>query len=642
MMISIIKKMVSITVIVTMTLSLVVGCSKQQPPSIAVNCPQANLDLSKYKDSSDIPTWTGKKLTINYWNAAGIGGLNSYKASSDDVVRKEFERVTGVTIDEQNSIDNNGNSFETRYMNLSATQNWPSVVVSCSNLSDLVKAGKIYDLTTLIPKYCPNLYQYMKKDFTGIWNSVDAGQVGKAYAVPLQLSESDIPTVIPTADKTKYSLSDPTYTYFWMRDDIIKALYPNSLTQDQIEKQYVATGKFTMDQILDLKINNLTDFNNLLKKIKALNIKQNGQEVWPIAAFDGTDNWSLYGKTLASMEGYSYDESPLFTSFNANTKSLVMGAKSSDLKTLVQTAWSWIQDGLSPPDCLVDTNQTYTEKINRGEYAITDADYYAPDNALIKKDSAGEGLQGQGYQYRRVYISAPVKSDSVSRLTPPYCADSMAIMKDKVKPEDIPQILRAIDYMFTQAGQEMVGWGPRSAGLFNETADGKRTFKDKTLEDQMVRNTGTDKVLDLGLAFNKIDDNADYLVASGWLPLAVKSNRGIYGPYYMYSDRLASDCYLAFDPDKIRPRSTLVTATTTVPWYLANDLCPTYKAIWAQKANYTDALMKVLTAKDSADFETKYQAAMKTADDMGLTSNKVLKEINAFYKSDNVGSSIYK
>ena len=50
---------------------------------------------------------------------------------------------------------------------------------------------------------------------------------------------------------------------------------------------------------------------------------------------------------------------------------------------------------------------------------------------------------------------------------------SFVIFKNSVKEEDIAQIMRYYDFFTTKAGLRLVSWGPKSAGLFDET-DGKR------------------------------------------------------------------------------------------------------------------------------------------------------------------------
>jgi hypothetical protein len=110
-------RIISLSIGFVLLVSTFAGCD--QPKSNTSVADTSNLPwgekLASYKDSSDIPSWTGKKMSLNYWMVDGGGGISNYLQGSDDVVRKEIERVTGVKIDENNSFDNNGVNFDIKY-----------------------------------------------------------------------------------------------------------------------------------------------------------------------------------------------------------------------------------------------------------------------------------------------------------------------------------------------------------------------------------------------------------------------------------------------------------------------------------------------------------------------------------------------
>ena len=599
--------------------------------------------LAKYKDSSDIPTWTGKKLTLNYWVVDGGGGITNYLQGADDVVRKEITRVTGVTINEEKSFDNNGEDFDTKYAEVNASSNWPSITLGIDNQKTLADTNNLYDLTPYMSKYCPDVYKVMDPNWSaGIWSKVGLGQNNKDFLIPLELPKDYVPLAYPQADKSKYSTVGTTYQYIWIRDDILKMIYPKAKTEAQIEQEYVDKGYYSLSYMLDVTISSEQQLTDLYKKIKALNLKgKDGQPVVPMAAYDGVDNWGLFGITLPALEGLGLNESQYYFHFDNNTKQLVSNVKSPVFKNDVNLVWSWLQDGLSSQESLVDNETDYETKFNNGLYATTDAGYWQPDNAALKAN-------GFKFQYRKLFITTPYASDTVNFVDPPYAGNYMGLSTKGVKKEDIPQILRFVDFMFTEPGQKLVGWGPKTAGLFTEDANGVRKYtkvdSGESLEDQMLNVKKTDLITKYGLGFNDEYESPDLLSSTGWLPLAIQSNYGIFGPYYQYNVRKAADYSNAFSPDILKPKSPEVVAFDPSPWSFANDQtdCPKFNAVWNKKTVFNEALHKVLTAKNESEFDTLYNKAMQAADQIGLTDPAVLKEVNAFYKNENAQTDLYK
>ncbi|MFQ9797608.1 MAG: hypothetical protein ACLR23_00270 [Clostridia bacterium] len=63
------------------------------------------------KDSSELPDWTGEKRSITIWYAHGTGSSFSREYPQVNLVNEEIERVTGISIDIENSFDNDGQDF---------------------------------------------------------------------------------------------------------------------------------------------------------------------------------------------------------------------------------------------------------------------------------------------------------------------------------------------------------------------------------------------------------------------------------------------------------------------------------------------------------------------------------------------------
>ena len=95
--------------IMALALSIVCGigmtsCKKDDGPGANVDKQYEWLD-SKYKDSSELTSWDQKTIKLTAWNTLQQGGFKRI-TSSNDVVTPEISRITGVSVDWDNSFDN--------------------------------------------------------------------------------------------------------------------------------------------------------------------------------------------------------------------------------------------------------------------------------------------------------------------------------------------------------------------------------------------------------------------------------------------------------------------------------------------------------------------------------------------------------
>ncbi|MBO9607046.1 MAG: hypothetical protein J7639_13890 [Paenibacillaceae bacterium] len=553
--------------------------------------------------------------------------------SGGDVVSPEVARVTGITIDEDNSYDNGGGqTFDQKLALLNAAGDWPSIVVNPGNLKALVDNNKVYDLTDLLPKYAPNLVKKIPKDLTTIWaddDSVTGGKPGKVYAAPSGLNEQSLALVDPTLDKDKYSvypLSLPTEAkgFVVVRDDILKQLYPNAKTQKEIEDLYLKNGKFTKEDIFDVPINSKDDFIKFMYDIKKLGVKEGNQEVYPSYAFAGQDNWNLVNNLQGWLEG-RFPTSNYFSYFNKKDQKLEYLFKEPQFKDAMLTWNKLVRDGIFAKESFIDSYQVFTEKANKGLYAVlyggTDG---AAQNAQFAKD-------GKSYRYRKVYLNIPLKADTYPvYANMPKQTLSIAIFKDKVKEEDVPQVLRWLDFMVSDTGEKLAAWGPKSAGLWEET-NGKRVFKDKDLEAYMVAGTATDKAVFYNLR-NGI--NSSNMPNGGMMPTYMRLGASKFAPAVVYDKKLiASAANTYFRAGLVENVNYLLSRAPQFYSYVAQ--VPDADKAWkARTGGFEQPLTRVMTAENDAQFDKLFADFLATADKFGYTDNLLPQMWQVFEKQN--------
>lgn len=596
------------------------------------------------KDASDLPDWSGEAFKVRVWNGHGTGDANRNTATND-VVYSELKRIFGVEIDIDNCFDNGGQDLPSKLAVLAATNDWPELGQNVMN-QDLVDSGKLYDLTDYLESYTPDMLK--------VYNAISPKSVEKGYNATGKLYSAgaavgvDInqPEVAKSAfgqelnvDRYKYiQMPDQRLgvnTEVYVRDDILKLAYPSAKTQDEIESLYVKNGEFTREELYDVPLTSKQEifdfFAKIDKAIKDNNIEEGGKPVTASYAFSGQDNWPLLAGLLSGIEGLPNIN--YFTYFSTKDKTV---------KTMFTEDWfkqdmlafnKMVREGIMSEASLIENNELFLNKLNNGEYAIAYA-WQKPDEATLK-------AMDKPYRYRKVYfdINQNKEYGLTAQEEKNLARGGISIFKDKVNEEQLKQVLAMLNFMYTEAGQKLVAWGPSSAGLFEEK-DGVRTFTDKELEECVVYG-----------AVNKADmkyNLASGMTESGKLPSYPRLETGVYSggfynPKYIYdlskqerTADMASQFFQSGLFDKME-KSKIPFSKTADIWNFTDEI-PEIKQFWdVRGTGFEPAMTKVLAAKSDEEFNESYDKMVKFASDNGLNQagiDKIVELLKEKYPDD--------
>ena len=576
-------------------------------------------------DVSDLPDWAGKQLTLRVWNGHGTGDAIRY-SSSNDVVSPEIKRLFGITLDPDESFDNGGQDLASKLAVLAATSDFPEIGYNVIN-DDLIAGDKLYDLTELIPLYCPNINAFMKQYASRTLNE-GYQNTGRHYSVFMNVGNNadSIRSMYPDADMERYSnIASPTDTmgslsYLSVRDDILKLMYPGAKSQDEIEALYVKNGTFTRDEVYDVPIKSrqdVIDFFYLMKKvIDDNNITEDGKPVYPLGVFQGGDNWALLSWLRNLMDGKA--DFDYFTIFNLQSKHIEIGFKAGFFKDDVKVFNQMVRDGVASESSLIENNEIYLNKLNNGEYATGYA-YYQPD--LSQQAAAGKP-----WRFRKVYFDIPQDlTATIPQKSEIRGWDQLSIFKDKVAEDDVPQILGWLDFMYTDLGQKLICWGPRSAGLWEETG-GVRRFTNKEIEDSLVYNVDNGANIKYNLATTRLDLSRPMSYPSLYIGI---QGGGLNAPRYVYDlsvgERSPGGADSAFNTGVFEPQRTAqdIIVNSAHIWSFSNAI-PDIKRFWDVRATgFEPLLTKCLAAQSDDEFEKAYQDMLDFADQNGLNDTSV-------------------
>lgn len=628
------KKLIALLLAsVTGAATILGGCSSGDKTAETTGALPAQIDVlgNTVSDIDDLPDWTGKQLNLVYWYCPGTNAPEIGKKAKNDVVRDELTRVSGISWDADASFDNNGETPDSKISKIIATDTWPDVAYSMDSnlLEKLADADKIYDLSEAIPKYMPNYMKIVNANEDTKKEFEDLKTDGKMWRFT-GVSSAAAKYIDPDYSDEKYaSLLTPEETrdWIWVRDDILKMLYPNAKTQSEIKEKYVQEGSYTEEDFRDVVISSRDEFKELLVNINNLGLTENGRKVWPFYTHDGSDNWGCLARFTSLMGAGCQSSVNYFAYYDNEQKKLVRTADQEWFKDFMHFYVELINEGLASKEALIDNKASFDQKKSNGEYAVIYGNTAPPTDQVLQ-------AAGKTYSYRKVLLDIPMDhSRFIKPDTTPQVFDGtkLTIFKsNNIKTEeDLEQVLRYIDFFYSEAGMKFSFWGPKKAGLFTEE-NGVLQYTDKKLEEDRVRSGSNDMNVYYGF--------------TSWPSLFFLELTGTpYYPVVVYdavSERDASQYTRAW-------RYSTVEAAPSYPklkedWSIWNwgDKVPKVKSFWDARQASEDAFRLIFTATSDAEFEKYYGEMLELLDRNGLNEetmeewNKAFEEVNKDYIDD--------
>ncbi len=622
------KKLLSLILVFALAITMV-GCGNGGT-TVSSNLPVKVNELAKDVNVIDeLPDWTGDKLSLSVWYGYGTNDAYIGKKLTDDKFRAELERVSGVSLSIDESFDNGGQSGDTRLSRMVSSNKWPmlGIGVEQSIVDRLIQSDKLYDLTELIPKYMPNYYKYIENNeeikeqyerkmnaYGKLYSFSHLGLKAFQYTDPEYTAEKYM-SVIPPTDSA---------TWIYVRDDILKKIYPNAKTQNEIEQIYLENGEFKQEDLNDVVIRSREELKDLLVKINELNLTENGRKIWPFYTHNGTDNWDLmtvleteFVTGLPNNNNYSY-----FNYFNVEKGELVNPMKDEEFLESLKFYKSLIDEGLASEEALIDNKATWTQKKENGEYAVLYGNVLPPTDEQLK-------AAGKNFSYRKVMVDAPINYNyaGFNRTGAAFDGYSFYFFKDAMNETQLEQALRTIDMFYTDAGQKFSEWGAEKAGLYTTDENGNMKFTDDRYENTKINN-GEDSVLvDYGVrSFPRLDYFMGVNYYNKYSPKLVYSG---------YEQELSKDGYSTkwnnalFEPS---PEFKFLDFSWQI-WGFA-PYVEGAKTVWNARQETEDAIKKIFSAQSEQELIDLYNNLINVVERNGYT-DECLKEMTEVFKEKN-------
>jgi hypothetical protein len=356
----------------------------------------------------------------------------------------------------------------------------------------LMEEGMLRPVTRSdIETYAPDIAKRLAEAWYENFEVGGDGGDGYYYGLPINIKNSiDNWDMANTKNYKEYMETMPVGTTeavgFSVRDDILRMVYPDAPSWQELQDAYMANGKITRDELMAGVFQTFDEMEEFLYKVKELGLTEDGK---PVIPYCDTDMGNVTNGTMFSQSGV---ESPGQFGFNWHTKEYEFPAEHEPVKNMLKRLNGWLRDGIIPMEMGVsksDANQTI---IDSGVVVVTINNL---ENLNIKMESLGKP-----FRYRRVYL------DKVSGEEPGYSKDRCDVPADilqytlfnsKLSEEQYHRLLSYVNFFYSDEGLDLVAWGPASAGLYEEVGD-RRRFVTAELENSALLNANVAGEKNLG------------------------------------------------------------------------------------------------------------------------------------------------
>lgn len=631
------------------------GSESSQPVTESVNEPEVQNYwemLNEVSDTSELPNWTGEKLEISIWSAAGTDATFG-EIRESNVVMKEIERVTGITINVDECFGNGGDNIDAKLPRVIASKDFPTIIYGYdidSHFQELYDNGYLVDLT---PYYEDGSLEHVTywlplEEMDELIYGNCRNKDGDLFLIPSTFGTESYweaagyyPKEYNAAYYNMYGMTPKsgvghnTNNAIYVRSDILEALYPDALTFEEIEQIYVKEGSFTEEEIFDIDLNSAEDFYEFLHDVKEL-IKSGeyvGIDGKPVEVTygpdSGTDNFQWLTLLPRAIKGWSANTDYFVTSDRTvgdSSKLLQYAFKTDEYVQFFKELNTLVNEDVISQNSLVDNNATFKEKYNNGHYAVVYGDNYPRPYEV--KDSEGE------WSYRPIWINVPTNVDFGGYNSLPRKM-YYGIFKNDLTEEQIEQLVHFIDYMSSAVGQNLRFWGPESAGYFVEDENGNRTYTDEEFAAFVYEGENSaesELSVDTGIIVAKATKKPFNL-----FPM-VDLNQ-TFSPVYLNAvnmPRQANDAKKYYNPGVLEGQSLAENSVSVKSGCEAYSLGLKVEGIaefWTARAGFEDQLKKVLVATPDK-FDKELENLFKYAEENGLTE-ETLKEFNDLFVETN-------
>lgn len=588
-------KLISLTLVLYLLLFILSGCSSGTNSNVTTQ--------GKFT----------KKLDLTVWITQGNEYTKPVKVKENYV---EQWLIDKTNVEVTNAYGNGGGHWERVLSRLVVGDDFPHLVVCGGgqgpvHFGKIAEVDKIWELTPeMLKTYAPDIWEKVPAE---MWERIKVG--GKIYGIPYNfpISDEEEYAKFLTEQQSEYvKMSDPVSigTDLWIRDDVLKMLYPDSKSWDELNNIMKEKGGPIGDEIYDVPIESAEDLIKLFKDIRNLKLKSGDNDVYAFG-YSSTDCWVPFAQLGAQMGGYVGRN--YITTWNTEKEEIVLPLLGDVVKNVALMQNRLVRENVFDPESLVMQKSQVKEKIMNGEYAV------AVLTSVGHPPTINEELarEGKSFRYRPLYTNIPSLQGYGPVRTPTSWGASVGILKS-VSEEDLPQVLNWMNVQFNDEWEEVRYWGPKEAGLYKDNQDGTREFINDELNKKYIRNE-----------YNTLEDEDCY---------GLDGNAGLFSLSFMTASKyrpkefnnVKSYVLVPSAGGQLDVDSPLRCEVKNAPpyevWSAEYANLDTVSEFWSSRSQWEDNFKMTLAAKSDEEFESKWKEAvenLKSITDVDLMAKQM-------------------
>jgi hypothetical protein len=300
---------------------------------------------------------------------------------------------------------------------------------------------------------------------------------GKHWFIPFAFQSAGFPksTKVP---EPFWARNAGGFTGGHFRDDILTKIYPTARTEAQVRDLLLKKkGNLDLTDLTDIPIKSWSDLYDYGTKVKALNLQANGKPVIPLAPnFSSEDPLSTYWSLVSATGTWWHLDWDPGTPLEKSVHAKVGPAYKEQLRWFNKM----YNAGLMDPEIFIMKNDQYLAKVTNGQYAEVNAFF----NNMTEAERVGKE---NGYGWRSVVFWYPMDltTNATKYATVAIRDVGVQIGNTKTVTANWGDVLKTLDYYFTEASDDLAYWG--SPDWYTGKGDARRYKPEyKALEDWTV------------------------------------------------------------------------------------------------------------------------------------------------------------